>query len=53
MTYDTALKILTQFNAWRRDNSFPPKHDMPNPKEIGQAIDVAIEVLLDRVRGLK
>jgi hypothetical protein len=41
MTHDEALKILHTFQKWRRGANIP----MPDPKEIGQAIDVAIRVM--------
>jgi len=43
MTNQEALKILRQYNAWRRDDE--GVHEMPDPKEYGKAIDTAIEVL--------
>ena len=45
MTPTQALAILKQYNAWRRDENIPNSHDMPDPTEIGKAIDVAIRVL--------
>jgi len=41
MKNETAIEVLTAFNAWRRGAEIP----QPNPREIGQAIDVAIEVM--------
>lgn len=43
MTTTKALAILKQYNAWRRweDDNI----EMPNPTEIGKAIDVAIRAL--------
>ena len=43
MTTTEAIKILTYANKWRRDNSGELK--MPIPKQLGLAIDHAIEVL--------
>jgi len=43
MTTHEAERILIQFNAWRRDNE--GKTDMPDPKQIGEAIDEAITTL--------
>lgn len=45
MTTQKALAILKQYNAWRRDEAIPNSIEMPNPTEIGKAIDVAIRVL--------
>lgn len=42
MDYEKALKVLVHFNAWRRDQNIPNRYEMPNPTEIGQAIDLAI-----------
>jgi hypothetical protein len=36
-----AIKVLTEFNHWRRGAEMP----QPDPKVIGLAIDKAIEVL--------
>ena len=35
--------ILRQFNGWRRD--FEDKFEQPDPREIGEAIDAAIEMI--------
>ena len=45
MKLSEALIILEQFNKWRRDNSIPlpNKYEMPDPKQIGLAIDVILE----------
>lgn len=45
MDYKTALDLLIKFNLWRRDNNIPNQYDMPNPTDIGKAIDVAIKLL--------
>jgi hypothetical protein len=47
MKQTEALTILKAYNAWRRqDNDNPEERlPMPHPKEIGQAIDVAIRAL--------
>ena len=34
---------LRQFNGWRRD--FDDKFEQPDPREIGEAIDAAIEMI--------
>lgn len=39
MTTRQAIKILKRFNRWRRGE------EMPDPKQIGLAIDKAIEVM--------
>ena len=41
MKKETAAEILTAFNNWRRGAEIP----QPDPTEIGQAIDAAIEAL--------
>lgn len=41
MTHYEALKILHAYQRWRRGANIP----MPEPKEIGEAIDVAIRAL--------
>ena len=45
MTPKQALITLRMYNRWRRDDSVPPKFCMPDPVEVGKAIDVAIEAL--------
>ena len=45
MTIEEARDLLVHFNKWRRDDHIPNKYDMPNPKDIGVAIDVAVSVL--------
>jgi hypothetical protein len=47
MNNQQALAILKAYNAWRRQGNDNPgeRLPMPHPKEIGQAIDVAIHVL--------
>lgn len=46
MTPQEAIEILKQFNAWRRDLNTPNSHDMPDPKEVGIAIDTALSRML-------
>lgn len=49
MNRDEALEILTQYNDWRRsDYDANPRPIMPHPRDIGEAIDVAIGVLKTR-----
>lgn len=45
MTNDEARELLIQLNQWRRDDHVPNSYEMPNPKDIGIAIDVAIDQL--------
>lgn len=45
MDTQTAAKILEHFNLWRRDDNIPNQYEMPNPFDIGIAIDLAVEVL--------
>lgn len=45
MDYRTALDLLIKFNLWRRDNNIPNQYEMPNPTDIGKAIDTAISAL--------
>jgi len=42
MTIKQAIKILEQYNKWRRGNW---KIKMQDPKDIGKAIDVATQTL--------
>ena len=39
------LDVLIATNHWRRDQNVPPTYPMPDPKEIGEAIDFAIEYI--------
>lgn len=41
MTLQEAIKILEEYNKWRRGAEIP----QPNPKLIGEAIDIAINQL--------
>lgn len=45
MSLDQAIAILEKHQLWRRDNSVPPKTQMQNPKEIGEALDIAIHLM--------
>ena len=46
MTTTEAREVLIRYNAWRRYNGPLEQTPLqPEPKEIGEAIDVAIEVL--------
>lgn len=39
------LHVLTEHNKWRRDEHVPNSLPMQDPKEIGLAIDFAIEYI--------
>lgn len=43
MSIEEACIILKLFNLWRRDDD--GKFSQPNPKEVGESIDIAIDVL--------
>ena len=43
MTPTETVTILRKFNEWRRD--FDDKIEQPDPREIGEAIDAAIEMI--------
>ena len=46
MTKAEAREVLIRYNTWRRYNGPLEQTPLqPEPKEIGEAIDVAIEVL--------
>lgn len=45
MSLIEARNILIQLNLWRRDNNVPNSHEMPNPTEVGLAIDRAVEAI--------
>lgn len=47
MTTEEALVILIDHQRWRRGADIP----MLEPKEIGEAIDVAIEVLKEKTNN--
>ena len=53
MTIEEARDLLIQFNNWRRDDHIPNAYEMPDPKEIGKAIDLAISVLDGIMQGEK
>lgn len=42
MNTTEAIEILTEYNKWRRGAEI--KH--PNPKKIGEAIDIAVAALV-------
>ena len=43
MSPDQVTTILRQFNGWRRD--FENKFEQPDSREIGEAIDAAVEMI--------
>lgn len=46
MTLTEARKVLERYNNWRKyDGPLEQSPTQPEPKEIGEAIDVAIEIL--------
>lgn len=45
MTEIEALMVLEEYNLWRRADDDDDNIEQPDPKAIGQAIDVAIECL--------
>ena len=48
MTVAEAREVLIRYNTWRRYNGPLEQTPLqPEPKEIGEAIDVSIEVLSD------
>lgn len=53
MTYKEARDLLVQYNKWRRDDHVPNSYVMPNPTEIGKAIDAAIIALITLEKGAK
>jgi hypothetical protein len=42
---DNVIDTLDKFNQYRRDENVPSKVKMISPKELGEAIDKAIEIL--------
>ena len=45
MDITRAIHVLEKHNEYRRDRNVPSKVDIQNPTEIGQAIDLAVQVL--------
>lgn len=43
MTIEEARDLLVHLNKWHRDDHVPNQYEMPNPTNIGIAIDIAIE----------
>ena len=50
MTPTEVTTILSQFNGWRRD--FEDKFEQPDSREIGEAIDAAVE-MIERMRDVE
>lgn len=50
MTLSEVTDILRQFNEWRRD--FDDKIEQPDSREIGEAIDAAIE-MIERLKKIE
>jgi hypothetical protein len=49
MTTNKALEVLIHLNKWRRNNDENKDIEMPNPAQIGIAIDKAIKILTKKV----
>lgn len=45
MKIKEATQILKLYNQYRRDNNVPSKIDMPNPTQLGIAIDVITDFI--------
>lgn len=45
MRIEESIKVLHDYQKWRRDNHVPSTYPMPSPKRIGEAIDCAIHNL--------
>jgi len=39
------MAVLIQANRYRRDNNVPSLYRMPNPKELGKAIDFSVKYM--------
>lgn len=50
MDFIQAEAVLRRFNDWRRYDGPPGRGpQMPDPSYIGEAIDIACEVLMERI----
>jgi len=49
MNKKEAIKILTQANEWRRGG----EGDMPDPKELGLAIDFAVDYMANNLQSFR
>ena len=45
LSIQEAIEILTQYNLWRRDDNVPNSQEMPDPKNLGIAIDKALDAM--------
>jgi len=36
MTTEQAIKIIEEYQLWRRDDNFPSKYEQPDPTEFRQ-----------------
>ena len=45
MTKEQIADFLENYNNWRRDDFFPSKLKQPNPTELGEVLELAIEGL--------
>lgn len=45
MTIKKATDILKKYNEWRRCSEMVNKHKCPPPKQIGEAIEVAVDFM--------
>ena len=52
MKLSEAIEILEKHNLWRRDNNVPSIYESTDPKDLGIAIEIAIEYL-KKVEKLK
>lgn len=50
MTPKRAAMILKKHNLWRRDNNEINKYQMQDPKQIGIAIDTAVDYILNSLQ---
>ena len=42
---ERCLHVLTEHNKWRRDEHVPNSLPMQDPKELGKALDFAVDVI--------
>ena len=47
MTTENAIKLVEHYNNWRREEDFPSKLVMPNPTQLGIALEILIKVAKD------
>jgi len=53
MTLKQAIKVLEKHNKWRTGNDFPTKGKMQSPKEITEAMEIAIHQLNQLIKPNK